>query len=53
LPPKYFKKLYLIFLNIELNKNELEVNKWEMEINKLIEYKYKNDIWIINIIKVI
>jgi len=24
-----------------------------MEINKLIEYKYKNSIWIINIIKAI
>jgi len=33
-----------MFLDIELNRNELEVNKWEMEINKLIEYKYKNNI---------
>jgi len=24
-----------------------------MEINKLIKYKYKNDVWIIDIIKVI
>jgi len=53
LPPKRFKKLCFIFLDIELNKNELEVNKWEIEINKLMEYKYKNDIWIIDIIKVI
>jgi len=53
LPPEHFKKLYFIFLDIELNKNKLEVNKWEIEINKLMEYKYKNDIWIINIIKVI
>jgi len=42
-----------MFLNIELNRNKLEVNKWEMEINKLIEYKYKNNIWIIDIIKAI
>jgi len=42
-----------MFLNIELNKNKLEINKWEMEINKLMEYKYKNNIWIINIIKAI
>jgi len=42
-----------MFLNIELNRNKLEVNKWEMEINKLMEYKYKNDIWIIDIIKAI
>ena len=40
MPPKRFKKLYPIFLNMELNKNKLEVNKWEIEINKLIEYKY-------------
>jgi len=44
LPPKYFKKLYPIFLNTELNRNKLEVNKEEIEINKLIEYKYKNNI---------
>jgi len=24
-----------------------------MEINKLMEYKYKNDVWIIDVIKVI
>ena len=32
-----------MFLNMELNQNELEVNKWDMEIDKLIEYKYKNN----------
>ena len=42
-----------MFLDIELNRNELEVNKQEMEINKLMEYKYKNDIWIIDVIKAI
>ena len=42
-----------MFLNMELNQNELEVNKWDMEIDKLIEYKYKNDPWIVNIIKAI
>ena len=44
MPPKYFKKLYPIFLDIELNRNKLEIDKWEIEINKLIEYKYKNNI---------
>ena len=53
MPPKRFKKLHPIFLDAELNGNKLEVNKWEIEINKLIEYKYKNDVWIINIIKAI
>jgi len=38
---------------MELNRNKLEVNKWEIEINKLIEYKYKNNIWIIDVIKAI
>jgi len=33
-----------MFLDMELNRNELEINKWEIEINKLIEYKYKNNI---------
>ena len=42
-----------MFLDIELNRNKLEVDKQEIEINKLIEYKYKNDIWIIDIIKAI
>jgi hypothetical protein len=42
-----------MFLNMELNQNELEVNKWDMEINKLIKYKYKNDPWIIDIMKAI
>jgi hypothetical protein len=53
LPPKRFKKLHFIFLDTELNKNELEINKWDMEINKLIEYKYKNDPWITDIMKAI
>ena len=53
MPPKYFKKLRPIFLDTELDRNELEVNKWEIEINKLMEYKYKNNTWIIDIIKVI
>ena len=42
-----------MFLNTELNQNELEVDKWDIEINKLIEYKYKNDLQIVDIIKVI
>ena len=42
-----------MFLNIELNKNELEVNKWDIKINELIEYKYKNNPWIVEVIKVI
>ena len=42
-----------MFLDIELNRNELEINKQEMEINKLMEYKYKNDVQIVDIIKAI
>jgi len=53
LSPKRFKKLRPISLNIELNRNELEINKWEIEINKLIEYKYKNNAWIADVIKAI
>ena len=53
MPLKCFKKLRPIFLDTELNRNKLEVNKWEIEINKLIEYEYKNDVWIIDIMKVI
>ena len=53
LPPKHFKKLHPIFLDMELNRNKSEINKWDIEINKLIEYKYKDDPWIINIIKAI
>jgi len=53
LPFKCFKKLRFIFLNIKFNKNKLEINKREIEIDKLMEYKYKNNIWIINVIKAI
>ena len=42
-----------MFLDTELNKNKLEINKQEMEINKLIEYEYKNDVQIANIMKAI
>ena len=42
-----------MFLNAEFNKNELEIDKWDIEINKLIEYKYKNNPQIIDIIKAI
>ena len=42
-----------MFLDIELNRNKLEVNKQEIEIDELMEYKYKNDVQIIDIMKVI
>jgi hypothetical protein len=53
LPSERFKKLRFIFLNAELNRNKLEIDKWDIEINKLMEYKYKDAPWIINIIKAI
>jgi hypothetical protein len=53
LPPKCFKKLYPIFLDIELNRNESEIDKWDMEIDELIEHKYKDNPWITDIIKAI
>jgi hypothetical protein len=53
LPFKRFEKLRAIFLDAELNRNELEIDKWDMEINELMEYEYKDDPWIINIIKAI
>jgi hypothetical protein len=31
----------------------MELNRNKLETNKLIEYKYKNNIWIINIIEAI
>ena len=42
-----------MFLDTELNRNKLEINKQEIEINKLMEYKYKNDVQIVDMIKVI
>jgi hypothetical protein len=53
LPLKYFEKLHPIFLNAELNRNKLEIDKWDIEIDKLIEYKYKDNPWITNVIKAI
>jgi hypothetical protein len=53
LPPKRFEKLYFIFLDIELNRNELEIDKWDIEIDKLMEYEYKDDPWIIDVMKAI
>jgi hypothetical protein len=43
LPPERFEKLYPIFLDAELNRNELEIDKWDIEIDELMEYKYKDD----------
>jgi hypothetical protein len=43
LPPKRFEKLHPIFLNKELNRNELEIDKWDIEIDELIEHKYKDN----------
>jgi hypothetical protein len=31
----------------------LEVDKWDMEIDELIKYKYKNNSWIIDMMKAI
>ena len=42
-----------MFLDIELDRNELEINKQEIEIDKLMEYKYKNNAQIADIIKAI
>ena len=42
-----------MFLDMELNRNELEINKQEIEINELMEYKYKNNVWIVDVMKVI
>ena len=42
-----------MFLDAELDRNKLKVNKQEIEINELMEYEYKNDIQIINVIKAI
>ena len=42
-----------MFLDTELNRNKSEINKQDMEIDELIEYKYKDDPQIIDIIKVI
>ena len=42
-----------MFLDIELNRNKLDINKWDIEIDELIEYKYKDDAWITDIIKAI
>jgi hypothetical protein len=43
LPSKCFKKLCPIFLDAELNRNELEINKWDIEIDELMEYEYKDN----------
>jgi hypothetical protein len=53
LPFKCFEKLCPIFLNTELNRNELKINKWDIEIDKLIEHEYKDNPWIIDVMKAI
>ena len=42
-----------MFLDLELNRSKLEINKQKIGINKLMEYKYKNNIQIVDIIKAI
>ena len=44
---------YITIRDIIPNRNKLEVNKQEMEINKLIKYKYKNNVQIVDVIKAI
>ena len=42
-----------MFLDIELNRNKLEINKQEIEIDELMEYEYKNNVQIVDVIKTI
>ena len=42
-----------MFLDMELNRNESEIDKWDIKIDELMEYKYKDDPQIINIMKAI
>ena len=42
-----------MFLDTELNRNELEIDKQEIEINKLMEYEYKNNVQIVDVMKAI
>jgi transposase InsO family protein len=53
LPPERFEKLRPMFMDAELDQNELEIDKWDMEIDELLEYEYARDSWITEIMKTI
>ena len=41
-----FEKIWLIFMNHELNEEKTEINKWNMNLDNLMNYKYTHDSWI-------
>ena len=42
-----------MFMNIELDEDELEVDKWDIKIDELMEYEYTNDVWVADMIEII
>ena len=43
---KKFEKIWLVFINYELNEEKAEINKWDMNFNDLINHEYIYDSWI-------
>ena len=41
-----FEKIWLVFMNHELNEEKAEINKWDMNLDDLMNYEYAHDSWI-------
>jgi RNase H-like domain found in reverse transcriptase/Reverse transcriptase (RNA-dependent DNA polymerase)/Integrase zinc binding domain/Integrase core domain/Chromo (CHRromatin Organisation MOdifier) domain/Aspartyl protease len=46
LPPERFEKIRLVFTDPELNEDMTETDKWEMDLEDLMDYEYKHDPWV-------
>ena len=49
LSSEWFKKIWLVFTDFELNKDEFKIDKWDMNLDELMNYKYAHDSWIAEI----
>ena len=48
-----FEKIWLVFTDSELDKDESEIDKWDMNLDELMNYKYTHNSWIAEIMNTI
>ena len=46
LSSEWFEKIWLVFINHELNKEKAKINKWDMNLDNLMNHEYAHDSWI-------
>ena len=53
LSSEWFEKIWLVFTDPKLDKDESEIDKWNMNLDELMNYEYAHDSWIVKITNVI